>query len=73
LKEVNIIGDLDSDDVVSSYGIVTTGKYNFESAVADALSMGSGSKGFVSSLANEISKHRCYDRELEGLVEKVAF
>jgi hypothetical protein len=24
LKEINIIGDLDSDDVVSSYGVVTT-------------------------------------------------
>ena len=73
LKEVNIIGDLDSDDVVSSYGVVTTGKYSFQSAVVDVLNIASGPKGFVSNFAKEISNHRCYDRELKGLVGKIAF
>ena len=73
LKEVDIIGDLDSDEVVSSYGVVTTGKYDFQSAVTDALGIASGPKGFVSNFAYEISKHRCYERELDGLVVKVAF
>lgn len=73
LKEVQIIRDLDSDDVVVSYGVVTTGKYNFQSAVVDILSITSEPKGFVSNFACEISKHRCFDRELDGLVAKVAF
>jgi len=73
LKEVNFTHDLDSDDVVSSFGVVTTGKYDFQSVVADVLGIGSGPKGFVSNFAYEISKHRCYDRELDGLVLKVAF
>jgi len=73
LKEVRTICDLDSDDVVSSYGVVTTGKYDFRSAVADVFSTVSEPKGFVSDFAHEISKHRCYDRELEGLVAKVAY
>lgn len=70
---MNFTHDLDSDDVVSSFSVVTTGKYDFQSAVADVLGIASEQKGFVSNFAYEISKHRCYDRELAGLVLKVAF
>lgn len=63
----------DSDNVVSSYGVVTTGKYGATSAVVDALTIAPGSKGFASNFAYEISKHRSFDRESDGLVSRVAF
>ncbi|KAG6864749.1 hypothetical protein C0991_007424, partial [Blastosporella zonata] len=59
------------DDVVSSYGVVTTGKYDITSS--DVVSIVSGPKGFVSNFAYEISKHRCWDREMDGLISQVAF
>ncbi|KAG6905909.1 catalase A [Tephrocybe rancida] len=61
------------DDVVNSYGVVTTGKYGVASAVSDVAAIASGPKGFVSNFAHEISKHRCWDREMDGLVSQVAF
>jgi catalase len=73
LSEVLFCPSLARDDVVSSYGVVTTGKYGFTSAAVDALTIAPGAKGFVSNFAFEISKHRCWDRELDGLVSKVAF
>lgn len=62
-----------TDDVVSSYGVVTTGKYNISSAIVDALEIAPGPKGFVSNFAYEISKHRCYEREMDGLTSRVAY
>ncbi|KAF8151578.1 hypothetical protein B0H34DRAFT_134038 [Crassisporium funariophilum] len=63
LPEVQVTSALDSDDIVSSYGVVTTGKYDATSAITDALEIAPGKKGFASNFAYEISKHRCYDRE----------
>jgi len=62
-----------SDDVVSSYGVVTTGKYSTSSVATDVHAIASGPKGFISNFAYEISKHRCYERELDGLVAQVAY
>jgi len=65
---------LDNTEVTNSYGVVTTGKYNIASGAKDALSIASGSdKGFLSTFAYEISKHRNYQRELDGIASKVAF
>jgi catalase len=61
-----------SDEVISHYGVVTTGVYNITS-VTDVLQIAPGPKGFVSNFAYEISKHRCYDRELDGLTAQVAY
>ncbi|KAK2460640.1 hypothetical protein APHAL10511_007110 [Amanita phalloides] len=47
-----------SNEVVVSYGVVTTGVYSAE---------------FASKFVYEIKKHRCFARELDGLVAKVAF
>ncbi|KAM6500925.1 Catalase-like domain containing protein [Amanita muscaria] len=65
--------DLTKEGVVTSYGVVTTGVYTLTSAVVDALKIEPGSKGFVANFAYELSKHRCYERELEGLTSQVAF
>ncbi|KAH9919532.1 catalase [Fomitopsis serialis] len=65
--------DLLSNDVVVSYGVVTAGNYDAGSVAADVLKIRQDAKGFVSSFALEVSKHRCYERELDGLVELVAY
>ncbi|KXN82631.1 Catalase A [Leucoagaricus sp. SymC.cos] len=65
--------DCDSDNVVSSYGVVTTGKYTASTAVIEIATIGPNSKGFASKLAYEISQHRCWQRELDGLTQQVAY
>ncbi|KAK2460639.1 hypothetical protein APHAL10511_007109 [Amanita phalloides] len=62
-----------TDEVITSYGVVTTGVCNVASAVTDVLRIAPGPAGFVSNFAYEISKHRCYDRELDGLVARMAY
>jgi catalase len=62
-----------SDEVVTSYGVVTTGKYSISSAVTDALQIAPDTRGFASNFAFQISQHRCYKRESDGLSDQVAF
>jgi len=62
-----------SDQVVVSYGVVTSSSYSVSSAAVDVLSMGQSEKGLASQFAYEVSKHRCWERELDGLTAKVAF
>ncbi|KAF7792477.1 hypothetical protein EIP86_003517 [Pleurotus ostreatoroseus] len=62
-----------SDQVVSSYGVVTVGTLNLSSIAKDVLEIAQSDKGFVSTFGLEVSKHRCWERELDGLVDKVAF
>jgi catalase len=62
-----------SDEVVSSYGVVSTGRYSAFSAVTDVLKIAPGPKGFVANFAYQVSQHRCYEREIDGLTEMVAF
>ena len=59
--------------MVVSYGVVTAGKYDAGSVAADVLKIEQNAKGFISSFAFEVSKHRCYERELDGLVDMVAY
>lgn len=62
-----------SDNVVSSYGVVATGKYSMTSTVTDIFKMGSGSKSFAVNFEYEVSKHRCYERETDGLAAHIAY
>ncbi|KAF9243856.1 catalase-like domain-containing protein [Melanogaster broomeanus] len=62
-----------SDQIVSSYGVVTTGKYSASSLMTDVLKIAPGSEGFVANFAYQVSQHRCYEREIDGLTEMVAF
>lgn len=50
-----------------SYGVVTAGKYD------GAKGLKIEQEGFISSFALEVSKHRCYEREVDGLVDMVAY
>lgn len=72
LPQVKLQESETSDEVISHYGVVTTGVYNTSSAKT-ILQISSEPKGFVSNFAYEISKHRCYDRELDGLSAQVAY
>ncbi|KAK7063377.1 catalase [Favolaschia claudopus] len=74
--EVTQLEFASSDDsaVTSSYGVVTIGKYNVGSIATDALEIiTGGDAGFMSSFAYEISQHRCWKRELDGLNFRVAY
>ncbi|KAJ7654076.1 hypothetical protein DFH06DRAFT_1330174 [Mycena polygramma] len=69
-----VFGRFDSDEVVTSYGVITSGKYSLASGAADVLDIVSGDdKGFVSNFAFVISQHRCFEREMAGLTSKVAY
>jgi catalase len=70
---INLFSSPDSDTVVSSYGVVTTGKYDLKAVATDVFKIAPAPKGFVSNFAYEISKHRCYERELDGLTDVVAY
>ena len=73
VPQVKFAHDLASNHVVVSYGVVTAGKYDAGSVAADVLKIDQNAKGFISSFAFEVSKHRCYERELDGLVDMVAY
>ncbi|KAI0768580.1 catalase [Trametes elegans] len=73
LPGIQFASDPNSDHVTNSYGVVTAGRYDVDSAVADTLKIQQSERGFVSNFAYEISKHRAWERELDGLVSKVAF
>lgn len=73
LPGVQLTTDLNSASVIESYGVVTVGKYDAGSLAADTLKIDQEERGFVSRFAYEISKHRCYERELDGLTKNVAF
>ncbi|KAG8220044.1 catalase-like domain-containing protein [Butyriboletus roseoflavus] len=61
------------DAVVSSYGVVSTGRYNPSSTIASLPKLQADSGEFVSNFAYQISQHRCYEREMDGLTKKVAY
>ncbi|KAF6764798.1 catalase [Ephemerocybe angulata] len=73
VEGVQLAGLRDDHSVISSYGVVTAGKYDLSSALTDIIKIAPGPTGFVANFAYEISKHRCYEREIEGLTDSVAY
>ena len=63
----------DSSDVKTSYGVVTTGKLDVKFASTGTLRIEHDSKDFMTEFAYVISRHRCYEREMEGLTDQVAY
>lgn len=63
----------DSSDVMSSYGVVTTGKLGIRYAVTKKVRIEHDEKDFLAEFAYMISQHRCYEREMDGLTAQVAF
>jgi len=60
-------------EVVSDYGVVTTGQYSAPTEVALAFSMAKQDHSFVGNFAQNISRHRIWEREQDGLTEMVAY
>ncbi|TVY36696.1 Catalase [Lachnellula subtilissima] len=60
-------------EVVDSYGVVTAAGGFEPSGVKEALNMVKGAKGFVDAYAYNISQHRNFQRELDGLTSMVAY
>ncbi|KDR81875.1 hypothetical protein GALMADRAFT_221752 [Galerina marginata CBS 339.88] len=73
VPEIKFSSSLDTDEVVSSYGVVTSGKYKAKSVLGDSWHISHGATGFVSNFAYEISQHRCFQREMDGLTSRVAY
>jgi len=62
-----------TDEVTVSYGVVTAPKITFLSTVVGVAKISKDENIFASQFAYEISKHRCFQRELDGLNTQVAF
>jgi catalase len=61
-------------DVVDCYGVVTAGGVgDGPSSLSEGMRMVKGAKNFINAYAYNISQHRNYQRELDGLTEVVAF
>lgn len=62
----------ESGEVESSYGVVTAKQVQPQS-FKEAVNMTKGAKDFVDAFTYEISQHKNWDREMEGLDEMVAY
>jgi catalase len=63
----------DSSDVKTSYGVVTTGKLDAKAVATGTLRIEDDSKDFIAVFVYAISRHRCYEREMDGLTSRVAY
>ncbi len=73
VKEAEGVGlaNLSSSGVTESYGVVTVGTVE-ESSLKQPIEMVKAGKGFISTFFYQISQHRCWARELDGLTDMVA-
>jgi len=60
-------------DVVDSYGVVTAAAAGKPGSFKEGLQMMKGAKTFVETYAYNISQHRNWQRELDGLTSMVAY
>jgi len=61
------------EEVTDSYGVVTAAGVGKPSGVKEALKMVKGAKTFLDAYAFNISQHRNFKRELDGLTSMVAY
>lgn len=73
LPGVKFASSAHSSEVTSSYGVVTVGQVDPSSIPKKLVKIVQADVDFVSRFAYELSKHRCYEREMDGLTAKVAF
>ena len=65
------LAGLTNDGVTESYGVVTVGRVE-ESSLKQPVEIAKAGKGFISTFFFQISQHRCWQRELDGLTDMVA-
>ncbi|KAF3925362.1 Catalase-3 [Dactylellina cionopaga] len=68
---VNTVVDETSREVVDSYGVVTVG--GLEGGITEVVEIMKGAKDFMGAFGYRVSQHRCWERELDGLMDLVAF
>jgi catalase len=61
-----------NSDITESYGVVTLGKVA-EGRLKKPVEVLKQGKGFIEKFFYQISLYRCYERELDGLSERVAY
>ncbi|KAF3941545.1 Catalase-3 [Dactylella cylindrospora] len=66
------VADADSKSVKESYGVVTMGSFQGDS-IKEVFDIAKDAKDFLGAFGYSISKHRCWQRELDGLMDLVAF
>lgn len=71
LPGVTLALDQKSDEVVTSYGVVTG--WNASVGLIQSMKIEPSGTSWASAFAYEISKHRCWERELDGLSKKLAY
>jgi len=62
-----------NEEVVDSYGVVTAAGVGKPSGVGEVLNMVKGAKNFLDAYAFNISQHRNFKREMDGLTSMVAY
>jgi catalase len=65
------LASMATSDVTESYGVVTVGKVE-ESSMKKAVEILKQGKGFIDMFFYQVSQHRCWQRELDGLSDRVA-
>ena len=63
----------ESGEVVDCYGVVTAAGVGRPTGVTEALKMVKGAKNFLDAYAFNVSQHRNFKRELDGLTSMVAY
>jgi catalase len=63
----------ESGEVVDSYGVVTAAGVGRPTGVTEALKMAKGAKNFLDAYAFNVSQHRNFKREFDGLTSMVAY
>jgi catalase len=63
----------ESGEVVDCYGVVTAAGVGRPTGVTEALKMAKGAKNFLDAYAFNVSQHRNFKRELDGLTSMVAY
>jgi catalase len=66
------IAEAGSAEVVDSYGVVTVGNMSV-GGIGEVVEIVKGAKDFIGAFSYSLSKHRNWDRELDGLQDMVAF
>ena len=62
-----------SEAVIVDHGVVTANKFTAPESISEEFEIVQEATDFATKFAFEISKHRCFDRELDSLHDKVAF
>lgn len=74
LSQFDTVGSAPSGEAVTvDFGVVTAGKFSAPSTISEGWKIMKGAADFMGVFAYEISKHKCFERELMGLSDRVAY